>query len=69
MSGVSIATAVGLASQLLQQALQVSQLIHSANAEGRDTISEADLDKVVGADDVARAQLVDALARAKAEGR
>ena len=69
MSTVAITTAVSLISQLLQQAMQVSQLVQAAQASGRDGIDEEDLDKVVGKDDAARQQLVDALARAKAEGR
>lgn len=69
MSTVAITTAVSLISQLLQQAMQVSQLIQAAQANGQDSISEEDLDKVVGTDDAARQQLVDALARAKSAGR
>lgn len=69
MSAVAIASAVGLAAQLLEQAIKVSQLVNQAQAEGRDTISEEDLDKVVGTSNAGRALLADAIARAKAEGR
>lgn len=66
---MKIAAAISLASALLDQAIKVSQLINAAQAAGHSSITEEDLDKIVGDNAVAREILVDAIARAKAEGR
>jgi hypothetical protein len=44
------------------------QLIKIARAEGRD-VTTAELDELAAADDAARDALVDAIAKAKEEGR
>ena len=52
---------------LLDRASAIGALITTARAEGRD-VSVAELDALVAADQVARQNLVDAIAAAKAAG-
>lgn len=61
-------TAITLLTQLLAQATALGNLIRTAQAEGRD-ITPAELDALAAGDDVARAALEAAIARAKSEGR
>lgn len=53
---------------LLDRAAQIGALIQTARAEGRD-VTSAELDGLKLADDAARAELVQAIAAAKAAGR
>jgi len=66
---MNVAAALELLVQLAQAAAQLSAVIGRAHAEGRDDISEEDIDAVVGADTAARARLVAAIEKAKSEGR
>lgn len=59
--------AVDLLLALITNAGQISQLISSAKAQGRD-ITLAELQSIVDGDAVARANLVLAIAAAKAKG-
>lgn len=68
MKATTAAAGIGLLLQLIEQAARVSTVIRQAQAEGRD-LTSAELAGVVAENDVARATLVDAIARAKAEGR
>ena len=68
MSVSSTAAGIGLLLQLIEQAARVSSVIRQAQAEGRD-VTSAELSTLVLENDGARAMLVDAIARAKAEGR
>lgn len=61
-------TAITLLTQLLAQATALGNLIRTAQAEGRG-ITPAELDTLAAGDDVARAALEAAIARAEAEGR
>ena len=68
-SVTNITAGVGLLLQLLAQATQISTAIARARAEGRDDITEDDLNEAVGRDDAAREKLVAAIAAAEAQGR
>lgn len=69
MSTASTAAAgIGLLLQLIEQAARVSAVVRQAQAEGRD-VTSAELAELVRENDGARAALVDAIERAKAEGR
>ena len=59
--------AVSLLLALINNAGQISQLIQNAKAQNRD-ITMAELQSIVDADQVARANLVLAIANAKAAG-
>lgn len=61
-------TAVSLVAELLRQALAIQQLIRQAQEENRD-LTAMELQAVVERDDVARAALALAIAKAKEEGR
>jgi hypothetical protein len=61
-------TALALLNQLAQTLASLSALIQRAQTEGRE-ITTAELDALAGGDDLARAALEAAIARAKAEGR
>lgn len=61
-------TAITLLTQLLAQATALGNLIRTAQTEGRD-ITPAELDTLAAGDDLARAALEAAIARAKIEGR
>lgn len=61
-------TMVTLLLGLLDRATQIGTLIQTARTEGRD-ITAAELDALVDADKAARQGLVDAIEKAKAEGR
>lgn len=60
--------ALGAASELLKQLIAISAVIAQANAEGRD-VTIAELDTLKGRDDVARANFVVAIEKARLEGR
>lgn len=53
---------------LSERITQISQLIQTARNEGRD-VTSAELAELAAADDAAREQLVQAIERARAEGR
>lgn len=53
---------------LSERITQISQLIQTARDEGRD-VTSAELAELAAADDAAREQLVQAIERARAEGR
>lgn len=57
-----------LALSLSQQAQRINQLLLAARSEGRD-VTDAEIEALVGEDDVARAALDAAIAQARAEGR
>jgi hypothetical protein len=61
--------ALNLLLALLSNADAVSKLIASARASGRDTITLVELEQFVQGDDRARAELVQAIADARVEGR
>ncbi len=61
---MNVAIALSLLIQLSQQIQQISALIAKAKAEGRDEITEADIDAIVGDDDAARAELKAAIDKA-----
>lgn len=60
--------ALDLLLALLNRAGEISSIIKRAKTEGRELTLE-ELDTVVEQNDAARADLADAIARAKAEGR
>lgn len=68
MSAATAAAGIGLLLQLIEQAARVSMVIRQAQAEGRD-LTSAELASVVAENDVARAALIAAIDRARAEGR
>lgn len=68
MSATTAAAGIGLLLQLIEQAARVSVVIRQAQAEGRD-LTAAELASVVAENDVARAALIAAIDRARAEGR
>lgn len=68
MSAATVATGIGLLLQLIEQAARVSAVIRQAQTENRD-LTSAELAQLAAENDVARAALVEAIARAKAEGR
>ena len=61
-SGVSVALEILFG--LIDRAQAIGTLLTQARAEGRD-ITQAELDALVTADDIARAALVAAIARAR----
>lgn len=65
---MNAATAVALLAELLKQALAISTLIRSAQAENRD-LNPEELEAVIARDDEARVSLVAAIEAAKAAGR
>lgn len=67
-TATTAAAGIGLLLQIVEQAARVSVLIRQAQAEGRD-VTAAELAQLVVENDAARAALVDAIARARAEGR
>jgi hypothetical protein len=62
-----VTLAVDLLIAAIQNASAISQLIATAKAQGRD-ITPAELQTVIDGDNVARANLVLAIAAAKAKG-
>jgi hypothetical protein len=58
--------AVGLLSEMLRQAMAISQLIQRAQAENRD-LTATELAAIAGRDDTARQALVAAIAAADAK--
>lgn len=65
---MKVLAAIDLLIALLNSAGRISVLIAKAQAESRD-LSEEEWGQIVADDDAARASLVDAIAKAKAEGR
>lgn len=65
---MSTVAAVALASELLRQALAISQLIGTAQAQNRE-LTSAELLAVIHRDDDARDALEEAIRRAETEGR
>ena len=63
-----ILSAIDLITGLVGRVQAISALISKAQAEGRDITTE-ELESLVKEDDTARAALVEAIAKAKAEGR
>lgn len=66
---MKISAALELAIQLLQGAAQLSAVIQKARAEGRDELTEEETHSLIVANDKATADLADAIAKAKSEGR
>lgn len=66
---MKIAIALELAVQLLSQLTHISALIQKAQAEGRDTLTDDELDAVITTDDAARGALESAIEQATKEGR
>lgn len=67
MNGVALALQLLL--ELVAKAGAVSEVIRKAREEGREDLSAAEWKTVLDADAAARQALVDAIAKAKAEGR
>lgn len=61
--------AIELALELLARAAQISTVVANAQAQNRAELTKEEWDVITAADASARAALVDAIARAKAEGR
>lgn len=68
MSATAAAAGIGLLLQLIEQAARVSAVIRQAQAENRE-LTSAELAQLAAENDVARAALVAAIDRARAEGR
>ena len=66
---MNIATAIDLVLSLLSQAARVGSMISSARAEGRDSLSEEEVNELAAENDQARQELEDAINKARAEGR
>jgi hypothetical protein len=66
MMGTGAELALTLLFGLLDRSTQILALIAKAKAEGRD-VSQAELDSLSQADDVARAELVIAIAKRRAQ--
>ena len=64
-----LGAAIDLVLNLLAQASRVGVLITRARAEGRDSLSEAEVDELAAENSQARDQLQEAIDRARAEGR
>lgn len=58
------AAAIELALQLIDAAARLGQLVRQARAEGREDLTDDELQAVVADNDAARAQLVAAINRA-----
>lgn len=68
MSATTAAAGIGLLLQLIEQAARVSTVIRQAQAENRE-LTSAELSALAVENDAARAALVAAIDRARAEGR
>lgn len=68
MSATTISLAIELALQLLTRSQQISSVVATAQAAGRDLTPE-EWTAITGQADDARKDLVHAIARAKSEGR
>ena len=66
---MTVAAAVDLLLALLLQVQRVSAMIKKAREEGRDGLSDDEVDELAAADDEARAEFRAAIDRARAEGR
>lgn len=66
---MNIAIAIDLVLKLLAQAARVGSMITSARAEGRDSLTEQEVNELAVENDQARRDLEDAIKQAEAEGR
>jgi hypothetical protein len=66
---MNVAALIELLLQAAGAAGKLSALIAKAHAEGRDTVSQEELDALAVDDDAANSGLVAAIAKAKAAGR
>lgn len=66
---MNLAIALDLVLQLLAQAARVGSMITSARAEGRDSLSEAEVNELAAENNQAREDLEDAIKQAQAKGR
>lgn len=66
---MGIDAALTLLIALLNNAASISTLIAQAKSEGRDSLTDEEWATITGGDDMARAALVAAIAKAHAEGR
>ena len=66
---MTVTQAIDLLLALITQMQRVSNMISTARAEGRDSLTAAELDEIAGANDEARAKLDAAIGQAEAEGR
>lgn len=69
MSAVAVSAAIELALSLLEQGARISALVRTAKAEGRDTLTDMEWSQIIADDDMAWANLQDAITKAKDEGR
>ena len=60
----TLLTLLNTTANLVAQATQISDLIKTANQEGRTTFSDAEWAVITGADDAARRLLVDSISKA-----
>lgn len=63
------AAAIDLLLALMQNAARISSLITQARLEGREELTPDELQSIILDNDGARALLVDAIARARGDGR
>lgn len=66
---MNIAAAINLVLTLLAQAARVGSMITTARAEGRDSLSEEEVNELAAENSQARQALEDAINQAQAEGR
>lgn len=66
---MDLVSAINLLLALTNQAGKVSALIRQARAEGRGSLTDAEVDDLVAETGVARSELEAAIERARAEGR
>jgi len=66
---MKLAAAIDLLLTLITQAQRVSTIIAQARAEGRESLSEDDINELTAANDDARAELEAAIETARTEGR
>ena len=69
MPVVAIANAIDLAIAAMQAALQIQQMVQSATAQGRTTLTADEWSAITGAENSAEAALSAAIANAKAIGK
>lgn len=62
---MNASAAIALALQLIEAAARISSLIRQAQAEGRDSLTDAEKALVLAENDAARERLVAAIAKAK----
>lgn len=66
---VTLSEAMGFIIEANRRAQQISMLVQQAQNEGRGRLTTAEWQAITKEDDAARQALVDAIAKAKAEGR